>query len=155
MRKLAWLWLASVTIAPSVPAQVVDHTKVRRYAGEEITVRGPIARADNTGGGAIWFSLGKPHPSATLVIVVGSAMATNFADPRSYEGAVVEVTGRILTGDMGGVTSDPTIAGAIRGGAPKTPYLVLLNFSRFKVVEPPPPPPAPPPPPPAAPPPFR
>ena len=136
-RKTFCLLLASAVAMP-LSAQVVDHTKVRRYAGEEVTVRGPIARGDNAGGGTVWFSLGKPHPSATLVIVIPSGMATNFKDPRSYEGAVVEVMGRILTGDMGGTTTDPTIADAIRTGQPKTPYIVLKNASRFRVVQDPP-----------------
>ncbi|HEX9166235.1 MAG TPA: hypothetical protein VF862_10010 [Gemmatimonadales bacterium] len=154
MRRSGWL-LVGLAGALPLQAQVVDHTRVRRYAGEDITVRGPIARATNAGGGVVWFSLGKPHPSATLVIIITSAMASNFGDPRGYEGATVEVTGRILTGEMGGVTNDPTIAGAIRGGEPKTPYIVLKDASRFKVVEPPPAPPETPPPPPPPPPPSR
>lgn len=148
MRTAGFGLLLASTAAMPLTAQVVDHTKVRRYAGEEIIVRGPIARGDNAGGGTVWFSLGKPHPSATLVIVIPSAMATNFGDPRSYEGAVVEVMGRILTGDMGGTTTDPTIADAIRTGEPKTPYIVLKNASRLRVIQeaPKPSPPAPPPP---------
>jgi hypothetical protein len=150
MRLGAWL-LLGLAGAPPLQAQVVDHTRVRRYAGEEITVRGPIARATNAGGGVVWFSLGKPHPSATLVIIITSALASNFGDPRGYEGATVEVMGRILTGEMGGVTNDPTIAGAIRGGEPKTPYIVLKDASRLRVVKPPAPPQTPPPPPPGTP----
>jgi hypothetical protein len=133
------LWLLLLILLPGIArAQVVDHKQVRKYAGEEVTVRGPIARAQNMGGGTIWLSLGKPHPSATLVVVVPAELVGNFGDPRSYEGAVIEVQGRILTGEMGGIGIDPTIAGAIRGGAPKTPYIVLKNASRIQVVVPPP-----------------
>ena len=137
MRQTPWLLL--LALLPGIAsAQVVDHKQVRKYAGEEVTVRGPIARAQNMGGGTIWLSLGKPHPSATLVIVVPAELVGNFGDPRSYEGAVIEVQGRILTGEMGGIGIDPTIAGALRGGAPKTPYIVLKNASRIQIVESPP-----------------
>lgn len=131
--------------AASLAAQVVDHTKVRRFAGEEITVRGPIARGAPVGGGVVWFSLGKPHPSASLVVVVPADMAGNFEDPRTYEGATVEVMGRIMTGEDGGIGTDPTIKRMLRGNEPKTPYIFLTSAARFKVVERPPAPAQPPP----------
>jgi len=63
------LLLPALVMAGALEAQVVDHTRVRRYAGEEVTIRGPIARGVPMGGGVVWFSLGKPHPSASLVVV--------------------------------------------------------------------------------------
>jgi hypothetical protein len=128
-------------------SQVVDHTKVRQFSGEEVTVEGPVARGILAGGGVIWFSLGKPHPSATLVVVVPAEFVSNFDDPRSYEGATIRAAGRIRTGDATGIGTDPTTRGALRGGAPKTPYLVLEDPSKFRVMSRsvPTPPPAPPP----------
>lgn len=153
--RITALLFPAVLLAGTLHAQVVDHTKVRRYAGEEITVRGPVAQATPMGGGVVWFSLGKPHPSATLVVVMGADMAGNFGDPRTYEGAVIEVTGRIMTGEDGGIGTDPTIRRMLRGKEPKTPYIYLTSAARFTVVEPAPTPAAPPPPAPPAPPPGR
>ena len=132
------LLLPALVMAGALEAQVVDHTRVRRYAGEEVTIRGPIARGVPMGGGVVWFSLGKPHPSASLVVVVLADMAGNFEDPRTYEGATVEVMGRIMTGEDGGIGTDPTIKRLLRGNEPKTPYIVLTSAARFKIVERPP-----------------
>lgn len=129
--------------AQPLAAQAIDHTRVRRYAGEEITVRGPVARAANAGGGNVWLSLGRPHPNSTLVVIIPAGQAGNFGDVRTFEGTTIEVLGRILTPDMStGATSDPTTAGAIRGGAPRTPYIVLTAASRLRVVDTTAPPPA-------------
>lgn len=144
MRPLALL-LPGLLITGTLHAQVVDHSRVRRYAGEEVTVRGLIARGAPVGGGVVWFSIGKPHPSASLVVVVPADMAGNFEDPRTYEGAVVEVMGRIMTGEAGGIGTDPTIRRMLRGNEPKTPYIFLTSAARLKVVERPPAPVEPPP----------
>lgn len=113
---------------------VVDHTRVRRFAGEEVTVEGPVARVAPAGGGSLWISLGRPHPSATIVIVVPMEYARGFDTPRSYEGAIIQVTGRILTGEAGGLGIDPTNTPRLPGGNPRTPFIVLQDLGRFKVI---------------------
>lgn len=128
--------LLSLVLAGEALAQatVVDHSRVRRYAGEEITVEGPVARVAPGGGGTLWFSLGRPHPSATLVIVVAEEFVKGFDSPRSYEGAVVRVTGRILTGESGGIGIDRTNTPRLPGGNPRTPFIILQDIGRFQVV---------------------
>lgn len=155
MRALLHLTLLSLLPGVLTAQQVVDHSKVRRYAGEIVTVRGPIARATVEPGGVVWFSIGKPHPSSSLVVVVNAEEASGFGDPRKYEGAMVEVQGRILTGAAEGIGIDPTVGGAsggaptsisgrtqaggagvaLRGRAPKSPFIVLQNPGLFRVVE--------------------
>ncbi len=115
-------------------SQVVDHSRVRRYAGEEITVEGPVARVAPGGGGSVWISLGRPHPSASLVIVVLEEFAKSLETPRYYDGAIIQVTGRILTGEAGGIGIDRTNTPQLPGGNPRTPFIVLQDIGRFRVV---------------------
>lgn len=134
---LAVLLVALVPTEGTAQDRVVDHTRVRRYSGEVVTVEGPVARVAPAGGGALWISLGKPHPSATIVIVVPAEFARSFDTPRTYEGAIVHVNGRIFTGEPGGTTSDATATPRLVGGNPRTPFIVLADLSRFRVVTPP------------------
>lgn len=134
---LAVFVLALVSVASHAQDRVVDHTRVRRFSGEVVTVEGPVARVAPAGGGSLWISLGKPHPSATIVIVVPAEFARTFDTPRTYEGAIVHVNGRIFTGEAGGTTTDATVTPRLAGGNPRTPFIVLQDLSRFRIVTPP------------------
>lgn len=134
---LAVLVMTLVPTAGSAQDRVIDHTRVRRYSGEVVTVEGPVARVTPAGGGMLWISLGKPHPSATIVIVVPAEFARSFDSPRAYEGAIVHVNGRIFTGEAGGTTTDATVTPRLVGGNPRTPFIVLADLSRFRIVTPP------------------
>lgn len=134
---LAVLALTLIPVAGSAQDRVVDHTRARRYSGEVVTVEGPIARVAPAGGGMLWISLGKPHPSATIVIVVPAEFGRSFDSPRSYEGAIVQVNGRIFTGEAGGTTTDATVTPTLPGGNPRTPFIVLQDLNRFRIITPP------------------
>ena len=127
-----------VALATPLAAQprVVEHTKVRMYLNEEVTIEGPIVRADRGSGGAIWFSLGKPHPSATVVIVVPALYAAHFDTPRDYEGKTVQITGRVSTGESQGIGIDRSGGARTSGASPRTPFIVLEDPSKLKIVPP-------------------
>lgn len=114
--------------------RVVDHSRVRRYAGEEITVEGPVARVAPGGAGSLWFSIGRPHPSASIVIVVLEELVKGFDIPRSYEGAVIQVYGLVQVGQASTSAAERSIVASPPGGNPRTPYIVLQDMSRFKVI---------------------
>lgn len=135
MRAIALLFIGLLCpVMAWAQAPVVDHSRVRRYAGEEVTVEGPVARVAPGGGGSVWISLGRPHPSATLVIVVLEEYAKGLQTPRYYDGAIIQVTGRILTGESGGIGIDPTNTPRLTGGNPRTPFIVLQDLNRFRVI---------------------
>ncbi len=129
---------ALVLCAGTAQAQsrVVDHTKVRMYVNEEVTVEGPVARADRGAGGSVWFSIGKAHPNASLVVVVTSEYAKSLDDPRTYEGATIQVTGRVTTGEQQGIGMDRSSGPRLSGQKPRNPYIVLEGLTRFRVVTP-------------------
>lgn len=115
--------------------QEIEHNRVRRFIGEEVTVTGPVARVSPASQGSLWISIGRPHPSASLVIVVEEEFVRTLDQPRSLEGATVRVTGRIFTGEAAetGIsrgTSTPKLA----GGNPRTPFILLRDASRLQVL---------------------
>lgn len=122
--------LAGLVLPTGAPAQVIDYTKVRQYVGEEVTVEGPVARAERGAGGTLRFSLGRTYGRRTLVVVVPAEFVTAFdPDIRSYEGKTVQVRGRISTGEAEGLKP----AGE---GTSTIPAIVLEDSGRFKVLEP-------------------
>lgn len=127
--------LFSLLAVEAAAQQLVEHTRVRRFIGEEVTVEGPVARVAPARQGSLWISIGRPHPSASLVIVVPSDFVQSLDQPRSLEGATVRVTGRVYTGEAAetGIargTSTPELP----GGNPRTPFIVLRDLSRLQVV---------------------
>lgn len=126
-----------VPLAAQVAVKVIDHTKARLYINEDIIVEGPLVRADRAGGGAIWFSLGKPHPSATLVIVVPAAFATNFDPPRDWEGKTVQVSGRVTTGEAEGIgVGGSSGRSRMTTATPRNPFIILEDPSKLRIVSP-------------------
>ena len=132
----AFLFSLAMPLAVSAQPRIVDHTKARMYINEEVTVEGPVARVDRGGGGALWFSLGKPHPSSTVVIVVPAEFASAFSDPRAYEGKLIRVSGRLSTGEAEGIGSDRSGGTRLRGPKPRSPFIVLEDASRLSIVAP-------------------
>lgn len=102
------------------------------YLGEEVVVEGPLVKADRGPGGSIWFSIGKAHPSATLVIVVPTEVATAFSSPREWEGKTVRVLGRPTTGEAEGIS--PGARG--NQSLPRNPFIILNDPSKLKSVTP-------------------
>jgi len=135
------LWPA---VAPA-QARIIDHTKARMYTNEDVILEGPVARGQRAAGGAVWFSLGKPHPSATVVVVVSADLATGLDDPRNYEGAIVQISGRVTTGEAQGIGIDRSGGPRLSGPKPRNPYIVLEDLSKFRVVTAPKPKPGKPP----------
>jgi hypothetical protein len=101
------------------------------FLNEEVIVEGPLVKADRGPGGAIWFSLGKAHPSATLVIVVPSEQASSFGSPRDYEGKTVQVLGRPTTGEAEGISRSRM------SSLPRNPFIILQDPSKLKIMPPP------------------
>lgn len=135
MRWISLGVLLSLLAVEVAAQQTVDYTRVRRFIGEEVTVEGPVARVAPANQGSLWISIGRPYPSARLVIVVPSDFVQSMDQPRSLEGATVQVTGRVYTGEAAetGIsrgTSTPQLA----GGNPRTPFIVLRDLSRLRVV---------------------
>lgn len=135
MRTMLPAALLSLLATEATAQQVVDHTRARRFIGDEVAVEGPVARVAPARGGSLWISLGRPYPSATLVIVVPAEFVDNLGDPRSLEGATVRVTGRIYTGDASDTgiprgSSTPQL----EGGNPRRPFIVLRDASRLRVM---------------------
>lgn len=127
--------LFSLLAVEGAAQQEVEHNRVRRFIGEEVTVTGPVARVAPGRQGSLWISIGRPHPSATLVIVVPEEFVSTVGQPRELEGATVKVTGRVYTGEAAetGIsrgTSTPQLA----GGNPRTPFILLRDASRLQVV---------------------
>ena len=136
MRALSIFLLAS--LGPSFAAaqpMVIDHTKARMYVNEEVTLEGPVARVDRNGG-ALWFSLGKPHPSSTVVVVITKEFVSAYPDPRVYEGATIRVRGRISSGNQEGIGIDRSGGARLTGPKPRSPFIVLEDPSRLTVVTP-------------------
>ncbi|MGQ0703989.1 MAG: hypothetical protein ACT4PM_12730 [Gemmatimonadales bacterium] len=120
--------LAGLAFPAGASAQVIDYTKVRQYVGEEVTVEGPVARAERGTGGTLRFHIGKTYGRRTLVVVVPAEFVTAFdPDLRSYEGKTIQVRGRISTGEAEGLK-------AAGEGTSTVPAIVLQDSSRFKVV---------------------
>jgi hypothetical protein len=126
----------AVPLAVAAQPRIVDHTKARMFLNEDVTVEGPVARTERSGG-ALWFSLGKPHPSSTVVIVVPEEFVSGFPDPRSYEGATIRVSGRLSTGEAQGIGTDRSGGARLSGPKPRSPFIVLEDPSRLTVVTPP------------------
>lgn len=127
--------LFSLLAVEAAAQQEIEHTRVRRFIGEEVTVTGPVARVAPGRQGSLWISIGRPHPSATLVIVVPEEFVSTLGQPRELEGATVKVTGRIFTGEAAetGIprgTSTPRLP----GGNPRTPFILLRDASRLQVI---------------------
>jgi hypothetical protein len=136
MRALSIFMLASLMpLGASAQPIVIDHSKARMYLNEEVTLEGPVARVDRSGGG-LWFSLGKPHPSSTVVIVVVAEFASAFPEPRSYEGATIRVRGRLSSGNQEGIGIDRSGGARLSGPKPRSPFIVLEDPSRLTVVVP-------------------
>ena len=135
-RLIPLLGALALPLSAAAQGRVIDHTKVRMYMNEEVTVEGPLVRADRGPGGAIWFSLGKPHPSATVVIVVPAEYTANFDTPRAYEGKTVQVIGRVTTGEAEGIGIDRSGGARTSGPTPRNPYIVLEDPSKLKIVSP-------------------
>jgi hypothetical protein len=107
---------------------VVDYTKVRQYVGEDVTVQGPVARVDRVGRGVVRFSIGATYSRRTLeVLIPPEFVASLESDLRSYEGKVVQVRGRITTGEAEGITGRTS-------GSSTIPAIVLQDINRLKVV---------------------
>ncbi|HEY9385288.1 MAG TPA: hypothetical protein VIP80_17390 [Gemmatimonadales bacterium] len=132
-RLLALLSIALIFPGATSAQRLVEHTKVRMFLNEEVVVEGPLVKSDRGPGGAIWFSLGKPHPSATVVVVVPSHLVAAFGNPRDYEGKTVRVTGRPTTGESDGI--NPGARGSM--ALPRNPFIILEDPSKLKVVAPP------------------
>src|SRR6185503_15349253 len=107
LRLLSLLALPALPAALSAQARIIQHDKARMYLDEDVIVEGPVMRVDHGPGGALWFSLGKAHPNATVVIVVPANYVSNFSDPRAYEGAKIQASGRLTTGEARGIGNDP------------------------------------------------
>jgi hypothetical protein len=109
---------------------VIDYTKVRQFVGEDVTVKGPVARADRIAGGVIRLSIGDTYSRRTLEVLIPPEFFNSLlADLRAYEGKVVEVRGRIMTGEAEG------LAGRTSGSS-TVPAIVLQDIGRLKVLEP-------------------
>jgi hypothetical protein len=131
VRSLQVILLAlGVPLSASAQARVIDHTKARMYLNEDVIIEGPVARVDRGRGGVLWFSLGKPHPGATVVVVVPSQFTGNFDNPRAWEGKTVQVSGRLTTGEAEGIITGRST------DAPRNPFIVLEDPSRLKIVVP-------------------
>lgn len=137
--------LVLLPAAAQTQPRIIDHTKARMYTNEDVIIEGPVAQAQRAAGGSVWFSLGKPHPSATVVVVVSADLAKGLDEPRSYEGAIVQVSGRVTTGEREGIGNDRSGGPRMTGPKPRTPYIVLEDLSKFRVVTPPKPTPEKPP----------
>ncbi len=125
---LAVMVLAGLCLASPGSAQVVDYTKVRQYVGEDVTVEGPIARVDRIGRGVVRFSIGDSYSRRTLEVLIPPEFGASLeSDLRSYEGKVVQVRGRITTGEAEGLASRTT-------GSSTIPSMVLQDINRLKVV---------------------
>lgn len=135
MRALSVFLLASSLVPSWAVAQplVIDHTKARMYLNEDVTLEGPVARVDRSGR-SLWFSLGKPHPSSTVVIVVPAEFVSAFPDPRSYEGATIQVRGRLSSGNQEGIGIDRSTGATLSGPKPRSPFILLDDPSRLTVV---------------------
>lgn len=130
--------LFSLLAAEGAAQQEVDHTRVRRFMGEEVTVEGPVARVAPDRRGNLWISIGAPHPRASLVIVVRPQHVSGLG-ARGLEGATVKVTGWIQPGEpifpVGGIDrfrSPFFLAGIDRSRFPS--FMYLEDLSRLQVV---------------------
>jgi hypothetical protein len=131
---ITFVLLAMVPAVARSQGRVVNHTEVRRYAGEEATVEGLVVKVEPGGSGSLWLSLGDPHPRSTIVIILPEEFARTIETPDSLQGAVIRGYGRIM--GAGASSSGSQARGntpGLRGRAPRTPYLVVLD-RRFQVV---------------------
>lgn len=135
MRVIAFGLLISLVAAEAGAQQLVDHTRARRFIGDEVAVEGPVARVAPGRGGSLWISLGRPYPSATVVIVVPAEFVDNLDDPRSLEGATIRATGRVYSGEAAetGISRGSSTP-QLEGGNPRRPFIVLRDASRLVVV---------------------
>ena len=136
MRPLSALLLCSFPALLPAQARIVDHTKARMYLNEEVTLEGPVARVDHSSGGALWFSLGKPHPSSTVVIVVPKEFASAFPEPRNWEGATIRVNGKLSSAETAGIGMERTANRSMSGPQPRSPFIVLADPSRMTITVP-------------------
>jgi hypothetical protein len=115
--------------------RTIGHAESRRFAGETLTIEGPVVQVSRAAGRSLWLSLGEAHPKSTLVIVIPEEFAQGISDPEMYEGAVVQILGRI---NRAGAPM-PVIPGAPRGnarstGTPRSPFVVVENMSRLRII---------------------
>lgn len=119
---------ASALLPSRAAAQVVDYTKVRQYVGDDVTVQGPVARVDRVAGGVVRFSIGQTYSRRTLEVLIAQEFVASLeSDLRSYEGKVIEVRGRIMTGEAEGLVGKTP-------GSSTIPAIVLQDINRLKVV---------------------
>ena len=136
MRTLSIVLLLGLPAALPAQTRVIDHTKARMYLNEDVVIEGPVARVDHANGGALWFSLGKAHPSSTVVIVVLKEFASAYPEPRAWEGATVRVSGRLSSAEAAGIGLERTANRAMSGPKPRSPYIVLEDPSRMTITVP-------------------
>lgn len=136
-------WMVTALLATLVPAgawaqgSVVMHTEARRYGGEEVTIQGPVVQVTPGTGGSLWLSLGEPYPKSTIVIVIHGDFARTLDDPSSFEGATIQAFGLVsgVGGSSGGARARGNTAGPrLQGAPPRTPYIVIEDLRRLKVL---------------------
>lgn len=137
MRAMTTMLLAALLPSAAVAqgSSVISHTEARQFTGETVTVEGPVAKAARGAGGTIWLSLGQPHPKATLVIVVPRELVEAIGDPASWEGKVVQVNGRINRAGAAMPAGPNGERGNSTAGSPRTPFLLLGDMGRLRVVQ--------------------
>lgn len=125
-----------VALVPAVSlaqGRVVNHAEARRYGGDEVTIEGPVVKVESGGGGSLWLSLGEPHPRSTVVIILDQEFARTIEQADTLKGAVIRAYGRVaVAGSSGGAQPRGNTPG-LRGPAPRTPYLVVMD-RRLQVV---------------------
>lgn len=130
---LATLLAALVPGGAWAQGRLVMHTDARRYGGEEVTIQGPVVQVTPGTGGSLWLSLGEPYPKSTIVIVIPGDFARTLHDPSTFEGATIQAFG-LLSG-VGGSTGGAQRRGNSSGPRlPRTPYIVIEDLLRLKVL---------------------
>ena len=127
--RLALIALGAALSAAPATAQVIDHTSVRQYVGEDIIVSGPVIRAERMSAGTLRISLGFTPVNRTLDIIIPAEMASLFSDLRSYEGKLVQVRGRITAGFADNILQEE------KEGSVAVPAILLEQSGRLQIIE--------------------